>query len=143
MTQDDTWVKDMLAHDKATAHLGIRVVSVSPGEATVEMKVTETMCNGHLTTHGGYVFLLADTAFAFACNAAGEPTVAAGAQIRFIKPTHAGDRLTATATERGRWGKSGIYDVTVRCNDDVIAEFRGDSHAVRRPSYDTGDPPSG
>lgn len=130
MKQDTRWVNQMFANDKATAHLGIKILSIGDGEASAEMTVTETMCNGHLTTHGGYVFLFADTVFAAACNSGGVPTVAASAQIRFIKPTRAGDVLTAHGTERAKWGRSGIYDVTVMRGDEVIAEFRGDSRSV-------------
>lgn len=133
MESETNWVMEMLANDRATAHLGIKILSVGDGEATAEMTVTETMCNGHMTTHGGYVFLFADTAFAMACNSGGDPTVASGAQIRFIKPTGAGDVLTAHAVERAKWGRSGIYDVTVRRNGEVVAEFRGDSRVVSRP----------
>lgn len=133
MTQRTAWVDELLANDRATAHLGIEIVAVGPGTATAEMVVREEMCNGHLTTHGGFVFALADTAFAVACNWAGDPTVASGAQIRFIKPTRAGDRLTARAVERAKWGRSGIYDVTVSRGDEVIAEFRGESRNVPGP----------
>lgn len=131
METKTAWVQEMLAQDLATQHLGIRVLDIGDGTAITEMTVTQVMCNGHLTTHGGYVFLLADTTFAVACNSGGQPTVAAGAQIRFIQPTHAGDVLTARATRRASWGRSGIYDVAVHRGDELIAEFRGDSREVR------------
>jgi acyl-CoA thioesterase len=92
--------------------------------------VTTDMVNGHGMTHGGYVFLLADTAFALACNTAGPVTVAAGADITFLRPATAGDVLEAHAAERASSGRSGVYDVTVTRDGDVIAEFRGRSRAV-------------
>lgn len=92
------------------------------------MTVSDRMVNGHGITHGGYVFLLADTTFALACNSHGQPTVAAHAGIRYLRPTRAGDTLTARAVERVRFGRNGIYDVTVTGPDGTpIAEFRGDS----------------
>jgi acyl-CoA thioesterase len=96
------------------------------------MTVTEAMLNGHSTTHGGYVFTLADTAFAVACNESGQKTVAAGATITFLAPSTLGDELVAEAVERTRRGRTGVYDVTVRCGDAVIAEFRGTSRALSR-----------
>jgi acyl-CoA thioesterase len=96
------------------------------------MVVHDTMINGHNICHGGYVFLLADTAFAFACNTHGPTTVAAACDIAFLAPAHLGDELTAQATERHRAGRSGIYDVTIRLPDTtVIAEFRGHSRTLR------------
>lgn len=94
------------------------------------MTVTEEMVNGHSITHGGFVFALADTAFAVACNSYGRTTVAAAASITFVQSTAAGDELTAEAVERVRRGRSGVYDVTVRCADTVIAEFRGNSREI-------------
>jgi acyl-CoA thioesterase len=120
----------MYARDRASAHLGIRIGDVAPGRATARMTVTETMINGHDICHGGYVFLLADTAFAFACNTYDRRTVAAGGEISFLAPVHLGDELVADAVERVRTGRTGIYDVTVRCGDQVVAEFRGRSREV-------------
>jgi phenylacetic acid degradation protein PaaD len=95
------------------------------------MTVRADMVNGHDIAHGGYVFLLADTAFAVACNSYGQSTVAAGCDIAFVAPVHAGDRLTAEATERHRAGRSGIYDVSVRREDGtVVAELRGRSRTI-------------
>ena len=123
----------MYARDRASQHLGIAVTDVAAGRATATMTVTETMVNGHDIAHGGYVFLLADTAFAFACNTYGITTLAAGADVSFVAPARLGDELVAEATERGRYGRSGIYDVTVRRSADgaVLAEFRGRSRALR------------
>ena len=122
----------MFAADVASNALGMRLLRSAPGTATVAMTVADTMVNGHAITHGGYVFTLADTAFAVACNGYGDPTVAAGAAITFLAPTTVGDELVAEAVERVRQGRSGIYDVTVRCADKVIAEFRGNSRQMGR-----------
>ena len=123
----------MYGNDLASRHLGIQIDQVAPGRATARMLVRDTMINGHDICHGGYVFLLADTAFAFACNSRGPVTVAAGADITFLRPAHAGDLLEARATERSASGRSGIYDVTVRLPDTtVIAEFRGHSRTLRK-----------
>ncbi|MFC9434278.1 hotdog fold thioesterase [Nocardia sp. NPDC057030] len=89
-----------------------------------------SMLNGHRITHGGYVFTLADTTFALACNTHDDTAVAARADIRFLRPTKLGDILIADAVERARYGRNGIYDVTVTTGDQVIAEFRGDSRTI-------------
>jgi acyl-CoA thioesterase len=118
--------------DLASRHLGIQIEQIAPGRATARMLVRDTMINGHAICHGGYVFLLADTAFAFACNTYGPTTVAAACDIAFLGPARLGDELIAEATERHRLGRSGIYDVTVRLPDStVIAEFRGHSRTLR------------
>ena len=118
--------------DLASRHLGIQIDQVAPGRATARMQVRNTMLNGHAICHGGYVFLLADTAFAFACNTYGPTTVAAACDVVFLGPAHLDDELIAEATERHRFGRSGIYDVTVRLPDTtVIAEFRGHSRTLR------------
>lgn len=118
----------LLAGDETTRGLGIAVGDVEPGRASATMTVTPGMLNGHGTCHGGYVFLLADTAFAFACNTHGPAVVAAGADVDFLAPAHSGDRLVARAAERVLAGRSGIYDVTVTGPAGrVVAEFRGRS----------------
>jgi len=123
----------MYEADLASRHLGIQLENVAPGRATARMLVRDTMINGHNICHGGYVFLLADTAFAFACNTYGPVTVAAACDVAFLAPAHLGDELIAEATERHHSGRSGIYDVTVHLPDTtVIAEFRGHSRALRR-----------
>ena len=123
----------MYENDLASRHLGIQLENIAPGRATARMLVRDTMINGHDICHGGYVFLLADTAFAFACNTYGPVTVAAACDVAFLGPAHLGDELIAQATERHRAGRSGIYDVTVRLpNDSVIAEFRGQSRTLRQ-----------
>lgn len=122
----------MYAADVASQALGIAIADVAPGRATARMTLSDAMLNGHAVAHGGYVFLLADTAFAFACNSYGEPTVARDAEISFLAPGRAGDELEAIAQERYRQGRRGIYDVTVRRADGtVLAEMRGHSHVVR------------
>ena len=127
----------MWAQDRASQVLGIRISEVTPGRATATLLVTAAMVNGHAIGHGGYVFLLADTAFAFACNTYGEATVARAADIAFLAPVHEGDELVAVAQERSRSGRSGIYDVTVRRADGaVVAEFRGHSRGLGRPLMD-------
>jgi acyl-CoA thioesterase len=121
----------MFAADQASQALGIELVEVSAGHAVLRMKVTAAMVNGHGLAHGGYVFLLADSAFACACNSHGPVTVAAGADIAFVAPTYEGDELAAVAEERAVFGRSGIYDVRVLRGDDVVAEFRGRSRVLK------------
>jgi acyl-CoA thioesterase len=121
---------EMFDRDTASKSLGIELLDAGNGQATARMRVTAEMVNGHGMTHGGFVFLLADTAFACACNSHGPVTVAAGADISFLAPTHEGDVLTAYAQERVTRGRSGIYDVTVTCDGDVVAEFRGRSRRL-------------
>jgi acyl-CoA thioesterase len=124
------FVARMLADDAASRALGIEVTEVADGTATATMTVRADMVNGHDITHGAFVFAVADTAFACACNSHGPATVAAAADITFVAPSHAGDVLEARAVERVRFGRSGIYDVTVRRGDDIIAEFRGTSRTI-------------
>ncbi|WP_133909289.1 hydroxyphenylacetyl-CoA thioesterase PaaI [Actinophytocola oryzae] len=120
----------MLEDDLASRSLGMELVDAGPGHATVRMVVRDTMVNGHALAHGGYVFLLADTAFACACNSHGPVTVAAGADVTFVASARLGDELVARAVERVKYGRNGIYDVTVTRGDEVIAEFRGRSRTV-------------
>ncbi|WP_211266155.1 hydroxyphenylacetyl-CoA thioesterase PaaI [Streptomyces catenulae] len=122
----------MLAADQASRAMGIELLTHGEGHARLRMTVTATMVNGHGTAHGGCLFLLADTAFACACNSHGPVTVAAAADIDFIAPAHEGDVLHAIAVERTRFGRSGLYDVTIRRGDELIAEFRGRSRSIRR-----------
>lgn len=120
----------MLAADAASRALGIEVLEVGDGVATARMTVRADMVNGHGIAHGGFVFSVADTAFACACNSYGPTTVAAGADITFIAPVRAGDVLVARAEARTRFGRSGIFDVTVRRGEHVVAEFRGRSRQI-------------
>jgi acyl-CoA thioesterase len=124
-------VQRMMQADAASRALGIAVVAAGPGTATARMRVREDMVNGHGIAHGAFVFAVADTAFACACNGYGPVTVAAAADIVFVAPAREGEELEARAVERTRFGRSGLYDVTVRCGERVIAEFRGTSRSVR------------
>jgi acyl-CoA thioesterase len=125
-----TAAHEMFARDRASNALGIELVEAGDGRAVVRMTVTADMVNGHALTHGGYLFLLADTAFACACNSHGPVTVAAGADITFLRPAREGDVLEARATERSTSGRGGVYDVTVIRDGDVVAEFRGRSRVI-------------
>lgn len=125
---------EMMDRDRASAALGMVVHRGDPGHAVVSMAVRADMTNGFHITHGGLVFTLADTAFAIACNEDQNVTVAAGADITFLKSTTEGQTLTATALRRIRSGRTGLYDVTVVDETgDVVAEFRGRSIATNRP----------
>lgn len=123
----------MWGGDAASRALGMELVSVGPGSAVVAMRVRDDMVNGWDLCHGGLVATLADSAFAAACNSRGTVTVAAGFDITFLAPAPAGERLVATAEERSRRGRSGVYDVTVRAGDEVVAEMRGRSRSSGRP----------
>jgi acyl-CoA thioesterase len=120
----------MFAADRASRSLGIELLEAGDGSATLRMAVTAAMVNGHGIAHGGYLFLLADTAFACACNSHGPVTVAAGAAIDFVAPAREGDILLAIAHERTRFGRSGIYDVSILRGEETIAEFRGRSRSI-------------
>ena len=123
----------MMRRDRASAGLGIEVITDEPGRAVVRMPVRDDMLNGFDIIHGGLVFALADTAFAIACNEDENVTVAAGADITFLKSTTAGAVLTATATRRALSGRTGLYDVTVVDDaGEAVAEFRGRSFTTRR-----------
>ena len=121
----------MLADDHASRLLGLRAVSVGPGKAVFEMVVRQDMLNGHAICHGGLIATLADSTFAFACNAYNALTVAAGFSIDLLAPARLGDVLTATCTERAKTGRTGVYDTEV-CNQrgERIALFRGRSHTA-------------
>lgn len=124
-----------MRRDAASAMLGMGVEVDEPGRAVVSMLVRDDMLNGFAITHGGLVFALADTAFAIACNEDERVTVAAGADITFLKSTTAGQTLRATAVRRAVNGRTGLYDVTVRDElGDVVAEFRGRSVTTNRSS---------
>lgn len=124
-------LRPMLQRDRASAALGMVIERDAPGEAVVSMAVRDDMTNGFAITHGGFVFALADTAFAIACNEDEHVTVAAGADITFLKATRSGQTLRATARRRIRSGRSGLYDVTVTDETgDTVAEFRGRSRTT-------------
>ncbi len=121
----------MWAEDRASQGLGMTLESVAPGRATMTMDVTAVMVNGHGTCHGGFIFALADSAFAFACNSRNARAVAAHCGISYLRPGRLGERLVASAEERSLVGRSGIYDIRV-CDGQgqVIAEFRGQSRTI-------------
>ncbi|MFN3744986.1 MAG: hydroxyphenylacetyl-CoA thioesterase PaaI [Hyphomicrobiaceae bacterium] len=109
----------------------MQIADVGPGRATLTMTVTEAMTNGHGMCHGGFIFTLADSAFAFACNAYNQRTVAQHCDVTFLRPARLGDQLMAECIERARAGRGGIYDVSVRTSDGtLIAEFRGRSRTI-------------
>lgn len=122
----------MWADDGASRDLGMHLEGIGPGEAVLSMTIAEHMTNGHGTAHGGFIFTLADSAFAFACNSRNQRTVAQHCSITFIASPSAGDRLTATALERSLTGRSGIYDISVTDQAGrVVAEFRGHSRTIK------------
>ncbi len=122
----------MWANDKAFKWMGVTFDHVGPGTATLSMTVEDWHTNGHNMCHGGIIFTLADSAFAFACNSYNQMVVAQHNNISFIAPGEVGDKLTATANEISRQGRSGVYDVTVARHDGtVVAEFRGCSRTIK------------
>ena len=120
----------MWKEDDASSGLGMTIVEVKAGFAVLTMTVQPHMVNGQRIAHGGFIFLLADSTFAFACNSHNHRAVAAQCDITFIRPGQLGDVLVATAREISRSGRSGIYDVRVTSGDTVIAEFRGHSRTI-------------
>ncbi len=129
----------MWAGDAASAGLGMVLESVAPGRAAMAMDVTANMVNGHGTCHGGFIFALADSAFAFACNSRNDRAVASHCSISYVRPGRLGDRLVAVAEERVLAGRSGIYDVRVSAGDTVIAEFRGHSRNIGGKFFGDGE----
>jgi len=122
----------MYARDRASQTLGMKIATVSPGRAELTMTVRADMLNGHAICHGGFIFLLADSAFAFACNSYNLTTVASGCSIDFVAPAHEGDRLIAIARERSASGRTGVYDIEVRNqNGETVALFRGKSYRIK------------
>ncbi len=142
--------QQMWDDDRASRTLGMAVVAVGPGTASVTMTVREDMVNGHDIGHGGLTFTLADSAFAFACNSYNRRTVAAGAEIAFRRPTRLGDVLTASARERSRDGRDGVYDVVVtrpselglqvgsEVGSEVVATFVGRSREIGGTLFSEG-----
>ncbi|WP_299667122.1 hydroxyphenylacetyl-CoA thioesterase PaaI [uncultured Ruegeria sp.] len=127
----------MWGRDNASKWAGMELAEVDEGTATLTLQVADHHCNGHGICHGGVTFMLADSAFAFACNSRNQSTVAQHNVISFIAPAQSGDLLTARATEQSLTGRSGIYDVTVtNQTGQKIAEFRGFSRAVKGPVFD-------
>lgn len=129
----NTGAAAMYANDRASQHLGITLDDHGPGWAQCSMTITDIMANGHEITHGGYIFLFADTTFAMACNYPGSVTVASGGDITFLKPTRVGDELVAHGREIVKQGRSGIYDVEVKRGDEIVAVYRGRSRTLPAP----------
>ena len=124
--------RKLFERDAASQAMGMRLLSVAPGQAQVGMSVRADMVQGHGTCHGGYLFALADSAFAFACNSYNEASVAIGCSIDYVAPARLGDTLTAQASEQSRSGRTGNYDVRIENQDGrLIALFRGKSYKVR------------
>lgn len=126
----------MWAGDHASQALGMRILAVGPGSATLQMTVREDMVNGHGIGHGGLTFALADSAFAFACNSYNRRTVAHVCEITYLAPTRLAEVLTAVAVERSRDGRDGVYDVEVRSGTGVVARFVGRSKEIRGSLYE-------
>ena len=130
----------MFARDRASSGLGMCLTGVGPGRSQMTMTIRADMLNGHATCHGGFIFMLADSAFAFACNSYNLTTVAAGCSIEYLAPAREGDVLTATAREQSLTGRSGVYDIDVKNQrGEIIALFRGKStritgHVVEPPA---------
>lgn len=125
----------MLRTDRASQNLGLEILEVAPGSVRICMTVRPDMVNGHGLCHGGIIFTLADSAFAFACNSHGESMVAAGASIEFLAPAHTGQLLMALATEVARGARHGIYDVRVsQSSGESVALFRGRCARLRPPT---------
>ncbi|MES2149023.1 MAG: hydroxyphenylacetyl-CoA thioesterase PaaI [Pseudomonadota bacterium] len=123
--------KTMFERDPASQALGMLLAEIRPGYARMTMPVRADMLNGHRTCHGGYIFMLADSAFAFACNSHNHNTVGAGCSIDYLAPGREGDLLSAEAREQALAGKTGVYDVTVSNQDGLlVALMRGKSHRV-------------
>src|SRR3974390_469442 len=121
----------MWSKDATSRTLGLELIAVGAGQAVLAMTVSETMVNWHNTCHGGFIYLLADTAFGYACNTRNQRMVAQHCSISYLHPARRGDRLTAHAAERQRQGRSGIYDVAVKRDDGtLIAEFRGHGRII-------------
>lgn len=127
----DATAQAMYARDRTAQALGMRIVNVGPGTALLSMRVRPDMVNGHHICHGGMIFTLADTAFAYACNSYNKNTVASACHIDFLAPAREGDLLEAQAQERSASGRTGVYDITVRtAGGQAVALFRGKSYRI-------------
>jgi acyl-CoA thioesterase len=132
----------MWPDDHAARGLGMRIDAVGPGSASLSMTVRPDMVNGHGTCHGGFIFALADSTFAYACNSGNQRTVAAGVDINFVAPAQLGDRLSAAGVARQQGGRSGVYDIEVKNqNEKLIAIFRGRSTRIKGHFFDDGSTP--
>jgi acyl-CoA thioesterase len=131
----------MWRNDRASQGLGMAVLAVGPGTATLRMTVRDDMLNGHDICHGGFITTLADSAFAFACNAYNEVTVASGFDVNLLAAARLGDVLTASATELSKAGRTGVYDISVRNqNGQAVAAFRGRSYSMKGQAVVAGLP---
>lgn len=129
--------KVMFARDASSPHVGMTLDKISPGKAEMSLSVLDYMLNGAKVCHGGYIFMLADSCFAFACNSHNDATLAQGCSIDFIRPAVLGDQLTAKAIELSRGRKTGVYDVMVtNQNDKLVATFRGKSFSSGEPVFE-------
>lgn len=133
--------RTMFENDRASQGLGIRIEEIRPGYARLSMTVRPDMLNGHLICHGGFMFTLADSAFAFSCNSRNEATVAAGCSIEFLRAVREGETLVAIAEERALAGRSGVYDVSVLdAEGGTVALFRGKSARIKGEVIPQGGP---
>jgi len=124
--------REMLDRDPASRKLGMHIGKVAPGRAEVTMEIRADMLNGHAICHGGFIFTLADSAFAYACNSYNLSTVASGCSIDFVAPAREGDVLTARAAERSAAGRTGVYDIdVVNQRGETVALFRGKSYRIK------------
>jgi len=122
----------MYARDRASQAMGMRIAAIGPGYAELTMTVRADMLNGHAICHGGFIFTLADSAFAFACNSYNLTTVASGGAIDFVAPAREGDVLAAMARERSVSGRTGVYDIEVtNQRGETVAYFRGKSYRIK------------
>jgi acyl-CoA thioesterase len=134
-TRAEQSAQALFQRDAASRALGMRLIAVRPGWARVAMTVRADMLNGHGLCHGGLLFALADSAFAFSCNSHGEPTVAAAASVVFLVPVRGGDELSAEAAERWRTRRHGLYDITVtNQRGECVALFRGRAYRLSSTS---------
>jgi acyl-CoA thioesterase len=124
--------RELYARDRNAQSVGVQLDEIRPGFARMHLKIRPEMANSHGICHGGVIFTLADTAFAYACNSYNHNTVASGCSIDFVAPAHAGEILTAVAQERARSGRTGVYDIEVKnAHDQAVAYFRGKSYRIK------------
>ena len=128
----DAVTQAMWTRDRSSQGLGMQILSVKPGYAKMAMLVRADMVNGHHICHGGFMFILADSAFAYACNSYNQHTVASSCHIDFLAPVREGEALEAEAVERSLSGRTGVYDITVRTRSGkTMALFRGKSYRIK------------
>jgi acyl-CoA thioesterase len=133
--------RELYARDRNAQSVGIKLDEIRPGFARMHLKIRPEMVNSHDICHGGVLFTLADTAFAYACNSYNHATVASGCSIDFVAPAHVGETLTAVAEERARSGRTGVYDIEIlNGHGHAVAYFRGKSYRVKGEVLQTGAP---